>query len=134
MWLLQRLTFAKKVWNNFPTRTIDESVRTIRTLIYRNQLKWLIFFLEKNHKKDWYLCKYYRERNWRRRIVKIICAFCNITSAIMSGNIKIVEDKLRYTFNNNVIFDGYFDYCETFKLEFDNNFNLINIKNIRKKI
>lgn len=52
----------------------------------------------------------------------------------MSGNIKIVEDKLRYTFNNNVIFDGYFDYCETFKLEFDNNFNLINIKNIRKKI
>lgn len=49
-------------------------------------------------------------------------------------DIKIVEDKLRYTFNNNVIFDGYFDYCETFKLEFDNNFNLINIKNIRKKI
>lgn len=49
-------------------------------------------------------------------------------------DIQIVEDKLRYTFNNNVIFDGYFDYCETFKLEFDNNFNLINIKNIRKKI
>lgn len=49
-------------------------------------------------------------------------------------DIKIVEDKLRYTFNDNVIFDGYFDYCETFKLEFDNNFNLINIKNIRKKI
>lgn len=49
-------------------------------------------------------------------------------------DIQIVEDKPRYTFNNNVIFDGYFDYCETFKLEFDNNFNLINIKNIRKKI
>lgn len=49
-------------------------------------------------------------------------------------DIQIIEDKPRYTYNNNVIFDGYFDYCETFKLEFDNNFNLINIKNIRKKI
>ena len=30
------------------TRTIDESVRTIRTLIYRINQKWLIFsFLEK---------------------------------------------------------------------------------------
>lgn len=49
-------------------------------------------------------------------------------------DIQIVEDKLKYTFNNNVILDGYFDYCETFKLEFDNNFNLINIKNIRKEV
>lgn len=49
-------------------------------------------------------------------------------------DIQIVEDRLKYTFNNNVILDGYFDYCETFKLEFDNNFNLINIKNIRKEV
>lgn len=69
---------------------------------------------------------------------KIIAIFSHATaiSCLFKKwcDIKIVEDKLRYTFNNNVIFDGYFDYCETFKLEFDNNFNLINIKNIRKKI
>ena len=45
-------------------------------------------------------------------------------------NINIVDDKLRYSFNNNVIFDGYFNYCETFKLEFDDNNELVDIKNI----
>ena len=45
-------------------------------------------------------------------------------------NINIVNDKLRYSFNNNVIFDGYFNYCETFKLEFDDNNELVDIKNI----
>lgn len=45
-------------------------------------------------------------------------------------NINIVDDELRYNFNNNVIFDGYFNYCETFKLEFDNN-NLVNIENVK---
>lgn len=45
-------------------------------------------------------------------------------------NINIVDDELRYNFNNNVIFDGYFNYCETFKLEFDDNNELVDIKNI----
>ena len=36
-----------------------------------------------------------------------------------------------YTFNNNEFFDGKWNYCETFKLEFDDNNNLISIKNIR---
>ena len=45
-------------------------------------------------------------------------------------DIEIVEDKLRYSFNNRIILDGYLDYCETFKLEFDNN-NIINIENIK---
>ena len=35
-----------------------------------------------------------------------------------------------YTFKNNVFFDGKWDYCETFKLEFDDNNQLINIQNI----
>lgn len=46
-------------------------------------------------------------------------------------NINIVDDKLRYSFNNNVIFDGYFNYCEIFKLEFDDNNELVDIKNIK---
>ncbi len=35
-----------------------------------------------------------------------------------------------YKFNNKDFFDGKWNYCETFKLEFDNN-NLINIENIK---
>lgn len=46
-------------------------------------------------------------------------------------DIDVVDDKLRYTFKNNVLLDGYFNYCETFKLEFDDDSNLINIQNIK---
>jgi len=46
-------------------------------------------------------------------------------------DIEIVDDKLRYSFNNNILLDGYFNYCETFKLEFDDGNNLINIQNIK---
>ena len=42
-------------------------------------------------------------------------------------DIQVVDDKLKYSFNNNILLNGYFNYCETFKLEFDNNNNLINI-------
>ena len=46
-------------------------------------------------------------------------------------DIQLVDDKLRYIFNNKILLDGYFDYCETFKLEFDNNNNLVNIENVK---
>lgn len=36
-----------------------------------------------------------------------------------------------YEFNGKVFFDGKWNYCETFKLEFDNNNNLIKIENIK---
>ena len=45
-------------------------------------------------------------------------------------DINFENDKLVYRFNNKTILNGYFNYCETFKLEFDDNNNLINIKNI----
>ena len=45
-------------------------------------------------------------------------------------DIQLVDDKLRYSFNNKILLDGYFDYCETFKLEFDDDYKLIDIKNI----
>ena len=46
-------------------------------------------------------------------------------------DINIVDNKLRYSFNNNVLLDGYFNYCETFKLEFDDNKNIVDIENIK---
>ena len=46
-------------------------------------------------------------------------------------DIKIVDDKFRYSYNNKVLLDGYFDYCETFKLEFDDDNKVIDIKNIK---
>ena len=46
-------------------------------------------------------------------------------------DIQIVDNKLRYSFNDNILLDGYFNYCETFKLKFDNSNNLINIQNIK---
>ncbi len=45
-------------------------------------------------------------------------------------DIQVIDDKLRYYFNNKTILDGYFNYCETFKLEFDDNNKIINIENI----
>ena len=36
-----------------------------------------------------------------------------------------------YYFKNKVFFDGKWDYCETFKLEFDDNNELISIKNLQ---
>lgn len=45
-------------------------------------------------------------------------------------DIEIQEDKIKYSYNGKVLLNNYFDYCETFKLEFDDN-KLINIENIK---
>lgn len=36
-----------------------------------------------------------------------------------------------YKYNDREFFDGKWNYCETFKLEFDDNNNLVNIENIK---
>ena len=41
-------------------------------------------------------------------------------------NTEILNDKIRYSFNGNILLEGYLNNCEGIKLEFDNN-NLINI-------
>lgn len=46
-------------------------------------------------------------------------------------DIEIEEDKMKYSFNGKVLLHNYFDYCETFKLEFDDDNNLINVENIK---
>lgn len=43
----------------------------------------------------------------------------------------VVDDKMRYSFNNKIILDGHINYCETINLEFDNENKLIDIKNIK---
>ncbi len=45
-------------------------------------------------------------------------------------DVKIVDDKLNYSYNGKYFFDGHFNYCETFKLVFDNH-ELISIDNIK---
>ena len=42
-----------------------------------------------------------------------------------------VKYKEPYEFNGNAFFDGNWNFCETFKLEFDDNKELISIKNIK---
>ena len=46
-------------------------------------------------------------------------------------DVDIVDDKLRYSFKNEIVLDGYLNYCETFKLVFDDENKLIDIKNIK---
>ena len=45
-------------------------------------------------------------------------------------DINIVNDKLRYSYNGNILKEGYLKYCETFKLTFNDNMELVNIENI----
>ena len=43
-----------------------------------------------------------------------------------------IDNKGICKFNNIQFFDGKWNYCETFKLTFDDNNNLVNIENIKK--
>ena len=45
-------------------------------------------------------------------------------------NVSIEDDKLKYTYKDNILLHGYLNYLETFKLEFAEN-NLYNIERIR---
>ena len=47
------------------------------------------------------------------------------------GNIEIKNDSLIYKFQNKTIFEGIFNYCETFKLTFNDKNELLEIKNIK---
>lgn len=47
---IYRIT-RERVVDIYDTRSIDESVQTFRTLIYKINQKWLIFLLYKNNKR-----------------------------------------------------------------------------------
>lgn len=46
-------------------------------------------------------------------------------------NIELVNDKLRYSYKGNLLHDGYLDFCETFRLEFNDKNELVEISNIK---
>ena len=46
-------------------------------------------------------------------------------------DVNFVDDRLRYSFNGKILLDGFFDYCETFKLELDDDNNIVDIQNIK---
>ena len=48
-----------------------------------------------------------------------------------NDSLQIQNEKWGLTINGKTIFDGNWNYCETFKLEFDNDNKLINIGNIK---
>jgi 2,3-bisphosphoglycerate-dependent phosphoglycerate mutase len=76
-------------------------------------------------------------------IMKILNEYHNKRIAIVSHgtaisyllkkwcDVDIVDDKLRYSFKNEIVLDGYLNYCETFKLVFDDENKLIDIKNVK---
>ena len=76
-------------------------------------------------------------------IMKILNKYPNKRIAIVSHgtaisyllkkwcDVNIVDDKLRYRFKNEIILDGYFNICETFRLVFDDENKIIDIKNIK---
>lgn len=45
-------------------------------------------------------------------------------------DIEIIDDKLRYCFNGKILLHGHIDNCMPFKLEFDDNNEIIDIENI----
>ena len=66
---------------------------------------------------------------------KKIAIFCHATaiSYLLKNwcDVEIVDDKLRYSFNGKVLLHNHFDYCETFKLDFDDDNKIVNIENIK---
>lgn len=71
------------------------------------------------------------EENSNKRIA--IVSHATAISYLLKNwcDIQIVEDKLRYSFNEKIILDGYFTYCEIFKLDFDDDNKIVNIENIK---
>lgn len=71
------------------------------------------------------------DENKNKRIV-IVSHATAITYLLRKWcDIDIVNDKLKYSYNGKVLLYGNFNYCETFKLKFDDNNNLIDIENIK---
>lgn len=69
--------------------------------------------------------------NKNKRIV-IICHATAISFLLKKWcDIKVVDDKLNYSYNGKQLLKGHFNYCETFKLEFDDKNEIVNIENIK---
>ena len=92
-------------------RSIDESVRTFRTLIYRNQSKdWFFCCLQENHPKGRMVFminiikqEIEMEKSLKQRL-EFICNFCKTTPTIINGSIrKIDKSNLQYVEPHRII-------------------------------
>lgn len=96
-------------------------------------------FLDENYKlSNGESQKEVRERMYMA-IMKILKNSCSKRIAIVSHGTaisyllkkwcktEIINDKIRYLFNNKFLFEGNINYCETFKLEFNEDNDIINI-------
>ena len=64
--------------------------------------------------------------------VAVVCHGTAISFLLKNWcTIEFENDKLKYSYKDKVLLHNYFNYCETFKLEFDDNNELINIDNIK---
>lgn len=80
------------------TCSIDESVRTFRTLIYRNQSKdWFFCCLQRNHPKGRmvFMIKFITqeipfEKSLKQRL-EFICQFCKTKPIFINGSIRRID-------------------------------------------
>ena len=72
------------------------------------------------------LTKVLKENNNKR--IAIVSHATAMTYLLMKWcDVEVVDDKLKFIFKDRVIFDKKFNYCETFKLVFDDNNKIIDI-------
>lgn len=72
------------------------------------------------------LTKLLNENNNKR--IAIVSHATAMTYLLMKWcDVEVVDDKLKFIFKDRIIFDKKFDYCETFKLVFDDNNKIIDI-------
>ena len=93
------------------TCSIDESVRTFRTLIYRKSIERLVFLLlQRNHPKGRMMFminiikqEMEMEKGLKQRL-EFICNFCKTTPTFINGSIrKIDKSNLQYVEPHRII-------------------------------
>ena len=47
---------------------------------------------------------------------------------LLKNGVILINNKLRYSFKNNILLEGHIEYCTGFKLEFAEDNHLINIE------
>ena len=66
---------------------------------------------------------------YKNKRILIVCH--STATAFLLKNWCDVSYSGNYKFRGNIFFDGKWNYCETFKLEFDDNNDLLSIKNLK---
>jgi 2,3-bisphosphoglycerate-dependent phosphoglycerate mutase len=102
--------FSNKQFNDFDYKT--QNGESLNEVINR-EVRSLLSILEKYKNKNVLVVGH------STALAALFSKWCEIT---ITGT---------YKFNTEEFFDGKWNYCETFKLIFDDNYQLISIKNIR---